>query len=267
MKTGWAEVNGVSLRYTLSGEGDDVLVLIHEMGGTLESFDFVIDALGRHCRVLRYDTRGAGLSEKVRGEVELADLVVDLAMLLDELGLHGRVAVAGCAVGAAIAISFAANYPDRVSALIAMAPATGLPPERKAAARERADVLERQGTRPSIDARLESSYPQALRQDKARFEETRKRRLGMDPLGVAALTRMLAELDLTRDLAAVRCPTLVIAGRHDGDRPPAVVAPVAAAIPGARLVTLETGHFMALQTPELVAEAIEAFLAEQAVPR
>jgi len=267
MTVGWAEVNGVSLRHDLSGTGEEALILIHEMGGTLESYDFVVDALGRNRRILRYDTRGAGLSEKMRGEVALSDLVDDLTALLDALGLNGPVAVAGCAVGAAIAIGFAARHPRRVSALVAMAPAIGLPPERKAAARERADVLERDGTRPTIDARLESSYPPALRQDAARFAEIRRRRLGMDPVGVAALTRMLAGLDLTRDLAAVSCRTLVIAGRHDGDRPPAVVAPVAEAIAGARFVTLETGHFMALQTPDLIAETIEAFLAEPGLSR
>ena len=57
------EVNGTALRYELSGAGAITLVLIHEMGGTLESWDFVLPMLSPKRRVLRYDTRGAGLSE------------------------------------------------------------------------------------------------------------------------------------------------------------------------------------------------------------
>jgi pimeloyl-ACP methyl ester carboxylesterase len=262
MTARWIEANGVSLRYELSGAGDEVLVLIHEMGGTLESFDLVVGALGGTRRVLRYDTRGAGLSEKIRGEAAIDDLAADLAALLDALDLRAPVAVAGCAVGAAIAIRFAATYPQRVRALIAMAPATGLPPERRAAAMERADALERDGARPAMDARLMSSYPLGLRQDEARFRDVRNRRLGMDPFGVAALTRMLAGLDLSRDLAAIACPALVLAGRHDGDRPPEIVAKVAGSIRNAEFRVVETGHFMALQTPGLAASEIAQFLEE-----
>ena len=59
----WIDVNGAALRYDLSGAGDPTIVLVHEMGGTLDSWDHVLPALSRGRRVLRYDTRGAGQSE------------------------------------------------------------------------------------------------------------------------------------------------------------------------------------------------------------
>src|ERR1700746_1551689 len=68
----WIEVNGTSLRYELSGSGKTTLVLVHEMGGTLDSWDRVLPALNNTRQVLRYDTRGAGLSEKIRGTVSFA---------------------------------------------------------------------------------------------------------------------------------------------------------------------------------------------------
>ena len=61
------ELNGVALRYDLSGKGDRTLVLVHEMGGSLESWDEVLPRFTDSRRVLRYDTRGAGLSQKARG--------------------------------------------------------------------------------------------------------------------------------------------------------------------------------------------------------
>ena len=63
------EVNGVSLRYIVEGVGKPI-VLIHEMGGTLESWGLVAPLLASHRKVIRYDTRGAGFSEKIRGAAQ-----------------------------------------------------------------------------------------------------------------------------------------------------------------------------------------------------
>ena len=78
----WIEVNGTSLRYELSGSGPTTLVLIHEMGGTLDSWDQGLGALNNSRQVLRYDTRGAGLSEKIGGTVTCSDMADDLKALL-----------------------------------------------------------------------------------------------------------------------------------------------------------------------------------------
>ena len=95
----WIEVNGTSLRYELSGNGKTTLVLVHEMGGTLDSWDQVLPALNNTRRVLRCDTRGAGLSEKIHGKVTFDDMADDLAALLDATGIGGKVALAGTADG------------------------------------------------------------------------------------------------------------------------------------------------------------------------
>ena len=79
----WIEVNGTSLRCELSGNGKTTLVLVHEMGGTLDSWDQVLPTLNNARQVLRYDTRGAGLSEKIHGRVTFDDMAADLAALLD----------------------------------------------------------------------------------------------------------------------------------------------------------------------------------------
>ena len=65
--TGFAQVNQTSLRYQLSGNGPRTIVLLHELGMSLESWDDIVSELSRAHRVLRYDLRGFGLSEKLRG--------------------------------------------------------------------------------------------------------------------------------------------------------------------------------------------------------
>lgn len=258
----WIEVNGAALRYDVQGAGPATVVLIHEMGGTLESWDAVVPKLASKRRVLRYDTRGAGLSEKIRGTGDIDVMADDLAALLDGLKITGRVAVAGIAVGGAIAIHFAFRHAARTAALIAMSPAIGMAPERRAATLANIDAMEAKGTRAGIDAGLVPSYPEALRGDVAAFQRTRAQRLGNDPASQAAIYRMLVHMDLAPELPEITCPTLVIAGRFDGLRPPAIVEPIAKAIPNARYSVLETAHFMASQTPELVATTLAQFLDE-----
>jgi 3-oxoadipate enol-lactonase len=256
------EVNGASLRYDLVGGGSKTLVLVHEMGGTLESWDDVLPMLAVGRRVLRYDTRGAGLSEKIRGTASIDQMADDIVGLLDALAIGGKVAIAGIAVGGAIAIHFAARHPARASALIPMSPAVAIPPDRRTAIAAAADAMERNGIRPTIDTALQASYPPVLRADKARFLRVRAQRLGNDPASQAAIYRMLNRMDLSADWARISCPTLFIAGRHDGLRPPAIVEPLAKLVKGARVEVLETAHFMSQQTPDLVSAAMLRFLDE-----
>lgn len=259
-QSSWIEANDVSLRFALSGEGKKLLVLIHEMGGTLESFDQIVARLGKRYRILRYDLRSCGLSERVLGPVTVDQLVADLVSLLDQLEINTPVAIAGSALGAAIALAFAAARKNRVSALIMMSPATGLPEERKAAAFARAAEVERDGVRPTTDSRLMTSFPPSMRADAARFEDVRLRRLAADPFAIATYTRLLATLDLDQAMTEIECPTLVLAGKHDLDRPPATVELATKAISHRQFKILDTGHFMSLQTPDDVSAEIDRFL-------
>ena len=113
------EANGVSLRYVVEGIGKPI-VLIHEMGGTIESWDLVVPALAAKRRVIRYDTRGAGFSEKIRGVLKIATMTNDLIALIDALGIEEKVALAGTAVGGAIALHTAVRFAGRISAAIVL---------------------------------------------------------------------------------------------------------------------------------------------------
>jgi len=254
------EANGVSLRYAVAGSCKP-LVLIHEMGGTMESWDLVAPALSAKRRIVRYDTRGAGFSEKIRGVLKIDTMTDDLIALLDGLGINEKVALAGTAVGGAIALHTAARFTQRVAAVIATSPATSILPANRAAVLARVKRFERDGLRTAIDATADNGYPAELRGDKARFEGFRARWLANDPSSFAAIYRMLADMDLSPEFASIKCPVLVIAGEYDRGRPPSVVEPIAKAI-GARFKVLPTGHYAGLQTPELVAGMIGAFLDE-----
>src|SRR3954452_545792 len=140
----FVEANGVSLRYAVEGAGKPV-VLIHEMGGTLESWSLVAPLLAGKRRVVRYDTRGAGFSEKIRGPLTIHTMTDDLIALLDGVGIKEQVALVGTAVGGAIALHTAARFPARVAAVIATIPATSLPESARDTVLARVERFEREG--------------------------------------------------------------------------------------------------------------------------
>ena len=254
------ELNGTGLRYELSGKGDRTLVLVHEMGGSLESFDDVVPRFAESRRVLRYDFRGSGLSQKVRGQLHVDTMADDIAALLDALSIAGKVALAGVAVGGAIALHFAARYPERTSAVAVGSPATGIAAERLPAALERLTKIEAAGMAFAVADAMQNGYAPELRGDLARFERYRARWLGNDPASYTTIWRMLASLDMQDELTRLRCPVLAIGGSLDRVRPPALAKTTADAIPGARYIEIPTGHYMSVQTPDLLSNCIDDFL-------
>jgi len=256
----WIEVNGTSLRYDLSGGGRTTLVLVHEMGGTLDSWDQVLPALNHVRQVLRYDTRGAGLSEKIHGRVTFDDMADDIAALLDAIGVTGKVALAGTAVGGAIAIHFAVRHAARTGALVVTSPATGVTVDRRQATLDRAAAAERDGMRALVEQGTANSYPPEVRHNAEDFRRFRARWLANDPQSFAAINRMLADSKVTEELPRIACPTLVIGCTHDRLRPPSAIEPMARQIPGAEYLLINSGHFAGIQTPGLVSQAFHGFL-------
>ena len=152
----------------------------------------------------------------------------DLVALMDALGITGRVALAGVAVGGAIALHTAVRFPHRVAAVIASSPAIGIAPDRRAALLTRVERMEREGLHAVLDT-LDSVYPAELRGDVQRFAAFRARWLGSDPASYGAIYRMLVGMDLQPELSRIACPVLVTAGTLDRTRPPQLVEPVARA--------------------------------------
>jgi pimeloyl-ACP methyl ester carboxylesterase len=144
-----------------------------------------------------------------------------------------------------------------------MAPATGIPAERREAMLAQIAENERLGPRGVVEQSFALSYPPEVRHDAEQYRRFRARWLANDPQSQAEIYRMLVNGTVTEDLPGIACPVLMIAGTQDRLRPPSLVEPMAARMMNARFQALETGHFMAVQTPGLVAAAIGGFLAEQ----
>src|SRR5688572_13760976 len=215
----WIEANGASLRYELSGSGKQTLVLMHEAGGCLESYEDALPPLEKAFRVLRYDQRGFGFSEKVR-ELSFERVVADLAALLDALKIAAPVHVAGCAMGSDFTVGFAARHPQRVAKLALASPSIGPNAARGPQSLERAALVEREGIRAAMQASHDRSYPEHLRAlDRQRFQRYQSRWVCNTPASFTAQAKMMHAVDLTPEYAKIQAPTLVIGARHDTQRP------------------------------------------------
>lgn len=249
------------LHHAIRGTGPG-LVLVHEMGGSLESFDALADLLEPRFCILSYDQRGAGASAPAPRGMGIADHARDLSALLAETGFGPARAVLGVAAGAAIAVTFAAHG-GAADALILCAPALSVPPERRSYLEARSDLARREGMAAVTAASLARSWPERLRTEPEAFGRYRDRFLANDPQAYADANLALADSRAPDLLPRLTQPCLVLAGRDDLLRPPAEVRQTALRIPDARYAEIESGHLMSVQAPDALAAALLTFLGDR----
>jgi 3-oxoadipate enol-lactonase len=232
------------------------VVLVHEMTGSIESWDAVVPRLAGH-RILRFDMRGHGGSQKIVERTTLRQFTDDLAALQDAIGFAEPAVVAGIAVGGAVALGFTAWWPQRVARAVVFSPALGVPPESRPERHDKADALERDGMTPIVDASFNAGFPEKYRIGReAEFRVFRGRLAANDSRSIAHTFRMLADLESDEFLPAIDRPVLLVGCTDDPLRPPSYVKTLADRIPGARYAEIDSGHHSAQLTPRTVADLI-----------
>lgn len=257
----WFENNGAVLRYDIRHGAGPWLVLLHEMGGSIESWDRVMRHLPPDVGVVIPEMRGMGLSQKLSQTPSFAQLAQDVAALLDQLGINAPVVLCGVAIGGAVALQFALDYPDRTRAVAPLDPALNVADGGHAGVLALADQMAKGGMAPMEAILLDRTYPQRYRQrHPSHFSQVRGRWYANDPASFAHWFRMLAAEDLRPALGAVTCPVWYGAGVHDALRPPEYVGDMAARTPGASVRELDAGHHVADHDPEGVAQLLSDLL-------
>jgi pimeloyl-ACP methyl ester carboxylesterase/DNA-binding CsgD family transcriptional regulator len=266
--------DGTRIAYATCGAGPPLIWVAHWVHHLKIDWDSPIwrhwlSMLTRRHTVVRFDLRGCGLSDREAVEFSFEKLIEDVEAVIEAAALE-RFAFVGMAIGAAIGMTYVVRHPERVSHLVLYG----------------GYVRNRLGRRPTpeqieeVNAELkviEGGWPKArpaygqffasLHIPDATVEQTRAYndllRLTTSPSNAVALMRTFLHVDMEEVVPQVRCPTLVLHPRDNS-----VIAfdegrAVAALIPGARFVPLDTRNFILLeQEPEwarLVAE-MEDFL-------
>jgi 3-oxoadipate enol-lactonase len=258
----WMDANGISIHFEIAGHGPSV-VLLHEMGGTLDSWDGIAPALNGRFRTLRYDQRGSGLSEKVRQPITTELLVEDLEAVLPASGLPPPYHFVTVAAATMQALIYMTHHADRIASFVFCNPFTGADPSRVAALEERAALAEREGMRKAIPVTLDKSWPAGVG-DHAAYATYRGRYLAHDPVCFASMNRAIARPNVTHLAKEIRVPTMVVAGRFDQVRPPAASQQFAETIPDVRFELIDAVHMMPAQAARELLALLQDFLSAEA---
>jgi pimeloyl-ACP methyl ester carboxylesterase len=265
----------LDVHYKEAGTGEPGVVLLHGFGGSTFSWRDVLPGLAREQWVVAFDRPGFGLTSRpLPGEwsgdspYSMESQVALTVEMMDELGLEQAVLV-GHSAGAAVALQTALAHPERVKALVLVAPAVygGGPPSwvkpllRVPQIRRLGPLIARRLVG-SLESVLERSYADPSRITEEVREGYKK------PLRVDDWDRGLWEFTLAADdggladrLGEVSVPTLVVTGDADGIVSPDDSKRVAAAIPGAKLVVVtEAGHLVMEERPDEFLGHLRRFL-------
>jgi len=267
----YARSGDVSIAYSAVGDGPFDLVWTP---GALSHLDFVwadeersrfFHRLASFSRLIVFDKRGTGLSDRVAGIADLETRMDDIRAVMDAARSESAV-VCGVSEGGPMALLFAATYPERVRALVTYG---SLPrfvrgpnfpwqePKHEYLAEYEAEA-ERWGTEEIAREFLESqgmdASPEAVR------ERARRDRIVISPGALLQLARMNAEIDVRPVLSTIRVPTLVL-HRSEDHIPVEGARWMAEQIPGARFFELPGGpHMPYLGDWEAVVTAVREFV-------
>jgi pimeloyl-ACP methyl ester carboxylesterase len=259
-----ARINGVELAYVFRGNGAP-LVMIHGAQGDQTMFADLASVLAANFRVLTFDQRGSGLSEKPNFDYSIAMLADDTAALMDHVGFSSA-SIIGVSMGGMIAQELALRHPGKVSALVLGCTTPGGPNEIRAQGNAFAAAysLQPMSAEERGKALAEAVYSKGhLAQHPeiiAAMIEARRQR-PIDPVALSHRMKALSEHDTYDRLSNVSCPTLVITGKDDALISWENSRLLAERIPRAELEVLDpAGHCFWLERPEDSSAAILRFL-------
>ena len=249
--------DGVRLAYATTGSGPPLV----KASNWLTHLDFEwgspiwrhwYTALSRHHRLIRYDERGNGMSQRDVPDVSFDTWVRDLETVVDAAGLD-RFPLLGISRGGAIAIAYAAKHPERVTQLVlygafeAGRTHVGTPQELEA--RRALASLVRLGwglDNPAFCKTFTCRFiPEATSAHERWLDELQ--RVSTSPENAARLMERDDDIDVRPLLSQVRTPTLVIHCDRDHAVPPERGRLLAAEIPGARYVSLPSANHLMLE--------------------
>jgi pimeloyl-ACP methyl ester carboxylesterase len=275
----FVRVDGIEVHHEVHGPGGaPTVTMSHHFYGSTPVWDRLVPLLADRHRIVTWDRPGFGLTERPVRETRTENPYTRAATarlgwsLLDALGV-GETVLVGASAGGTNVLEMYAQQPDRVRALVLLAPAitgdVGAPPR----------------LRPLLNSTpLRRIAPRAVERVAGEVTRDRVTRSWADParaedadlapyehmLRVEGWSRGLWEVmtaepppDMRPVLRSVRVPTLVVTGAQDRTIPPRWGRWVAASVPGARFSLLpDCGHVPHQERPEELAAIVRPFLAE-----
>jgi pimeloyl-ACP methyl ester carboxylesterase len=241
-ETRYALSGDVNIAYQAMGTGPLDIVMVpgfvshveftHELAG----YTAFLRRLSTFARVVTFDKRGQGLSDRISGAPSLEQRMDDVRAVMDDIGSQ-RAVIVGFSEGSAMSVLFAATYPERVVQLILFG-GFAFPTFLSGDHEERIGrVVKAWGTGEVMKTVIPS---QAANQD-AVSQFAKLERLSASPGAVRAIAFLNAQIDIRPILPTVQVPTLVLHRRSDARVPIELGRDLAARIPNAKFIEYPGG--------------------------
>jgi pimeloyl-ACP methyl ester carboxylesterase len=255
-ETRYAKSGDLRIAYQVVGDGPVDLVFVPGFVLNIElvwerpEWANFFSRLAGFSRLILFDKRGTGLSDRIAGIANLEDRMDDVRAVMDAGGSK-RAALFGISEGGPMCLLFAATYPHRVEGLVLYGSYARHPLlTSEAVLKERIEVIDRAwGTGEYSLGRL---TPGMSGDDEVRRFMARWERLSASPSATIAVLRMAAETDARHIPPTIRVPTLVLHRAEDSLLPVQCGRDLARAIPGAEYVELPGNNHVPLFEPDIV---------------
>ena len=257
--------DGVRIAYCVEGEGPPLVIVpavfvAFSCDHLFPERQEFLRALARGRRIVQYDGRGSGLSQRDVDDVSAAARMLDLKAVVHAAGLR-RVSIFTNAIGCLVAIPYAAAYPRRVDRLIIYSALERLPDLSDRAgllgfaelARARWDIA----TQAIADLSGREEYPETVQRVAEWYRQSTTGEMG------ARFVLALLDEDVSPLVPRVAAPTLVLHRVDNRSLPIEVGRRIAMAMPNATFVPLPGTADLLETDPRAALEAIDRFLPKQ----
>jgi 3-oxoadipate enol-lactonase len=253
----------ITVHYLLEGpENAPVVMLSNSLGTSLAIWDAQAAALRGKYRVLRYDTRGHGLTDAPdAGETgyTMEQLADDAAALIKVLGLK-RVHLCGLSIGGMLGQKLAAKSPELLLSLILCDTAAHMNPD---VWDERIAAIRSGGLQVVAGGTMQRWFTKRFHEQQLDAMKGIRNMLVRTPAeGYIGCAYAIRNMDLRADDAKIVCPTLIVVGEDDPATPVSAARELNAAIKGSKLVIIpQCAHIVTIEQPAALNRAIGDFLA------
>jgi pimeloyl-ACP methyl ester carboxylesterase len=252
--------NGIKLAYLELGDPNgEPLLLLHGYTDTSRSWSLLAPYLAKY-RLLIPDQRGHGAADAPECCYGVSQFAFDAKLFLDVLGVK-RAAVAGHSMGSMVAITMAAEYPERVSSIVLIGSTALVPVKPGDWLYDNVAALKWPLDRGSQFMRDWHPSNQPTSVDREFAEAVMQEIMEIKPQVWRGVMRELAYVPVGRHAADVKVPVLILSGGKDPIFPPEHHASLLKAFPQAQAIVFpELGHSPNWERPEATAKAIAQFL-------
>ena len=238
-------INGIDLHYTIDGTQGPWITLSHSLACNLSSWDAQVELLKNDFRVLRFDTRGHGLSSAPAGPYTLEQLADDVHGLFMHLGIT-QTHWMGSSMGGMVGQTYALAHPGVFQSLILADSTSRRPPQAASMWGERIRIAQTGG----MQALLESTLSRWFTQDFRDKQPEVVARIGQGILatpvnGFCGCCDAISKIDLLDQLHEIKCPSLIMVGEHDHGTPLEMSLQMHQQIAGSELIVIPNAAHIA----------------------